>query len=208
MTESDPAATPTDTETASTPPVGTARERILRAAAEEFSEHGFSGARINRIADAAGQNKQLIYHYFDSKEGIYAAVLDEMLSSMRSATDVTSGIREIIHGNATSTGKERRAWGRMAAWEGLSGERPVTSAAQRQESIQRQIQTFMRMQQEGRFATDIDPRFALATIYAVATARYSVPQLVDFCLGQGAADSDDTMAAWADMIVRMFALRG
>jgi AcrR family transcriptional regulator len=207
MTDSDAAATPPANEP-SAAAAGTARERILRAAAEEFAEHGFSGARINRIAEAAGQNKQLIYHYFDSKEGIYAAVLGEMLTSMRSATDVTSGIREIIQGNANSTPKERRAWGRMATWEGLSGERPVTSAAQRQASIQGQVQTFMQMQQEGRFATDIDPRFALATIYAVATARYAVPQLVDFCLGQGASDSDDTMAAWADMIVRLFALRG
>jgi AcrR family transcriptional regulator len=198
----------TDSDITATPPAATARERILRAAAEEFAEHGFSGARINRIAEAAGQNKQLIYHYFDSKEGIYAAVLGEMLTSMHGATDVTSGIREIIQGSPKSTPEERRAWGRMATWEGLSGERPVTSAAQRQESIRRQIQTFMQMQQEGRFATDIDPRFALATIYAVATARYAVPQLVDFCLGQGAADSDDTMAAWADMVVRMFALRG
>jgi AcrR family transcriptional regulator len=208
MTDSDAATAAPGNDLTRRPPAETARERILRAAAEEFAEYGFSGARINRIADAAGQNKQLIYHYFDNKEGIYAAVLGEMLTSMRSATDVASGIREMIHGNANSTAKERRAWGRMATWEGLSGERPVTSAAQRQESIQRQIETFMRMQQEGRFATDIDPWFALATIYAVATARYSVPQLVDFCLGQGASDSDDTMAAWADMIVRMFALRG
>jgi AcrR family transcriptional regulator len=198
----------TNSDATAPPPAGTARERILRAAAEEFAEHGFSGARINRIADTAGQNKQLIYHYFDSKEGIYAAVLGEMLTSMHGATDVTSGIREIIQGSPKSTPEERRAWGRMATWEGLSGERPVTSAEQRQESIQRQIQTFIQMQQQGRFATEIDPRFALATIYAVATARYAVPQLVDFCLGQGAAESDDTMAAWADMIVRMFALRG
>jgi AcrR family transcriptional regulator len=198
----------TNSDATAPPPAGTARERILRAAAEEFAEHGFSGARINRIADTAGQNKQLIYHYFDSKEGIYAAVLGEMLTSMHGATDVTSGIREIIQGSPKSTPEERRAWGRMATWEGLSGERPVTSAEQRQESIQQQIQTFIQMQQQGRFATEIDPRFALATIYAVATARYAVPQLVDFCLGQGAAESDDTMAAWADMIVRMFALRG
>jgi AcrR family transcriptional regulator len=198
----------TNSDATAPPPAGTARERILRAAAEEFAEHGFSGARINRIADTAGQNKQLIYHYFDSKEGIYAAVLGEMLTSMHGATDVTSGIREIIQGSPKSTPEERRAWGRMATWEGLSGERPVTSAEQRQESIQQQIQTFIQMQQQGRFATEIDPRVALATIYAVATARYAVPQLVDFCLGQGAAESDDTMAAWADMIVRMFALRG
>ncbi|MGO4431698.1 TetR/AcrR family transcriptional regulator, partial [Streptomyces sp. MCAF7] len=71
----------TESDATTAPPALTARERILRAATEEFAEHGFSGARINRIAEAANLNKQLIYHYFDSKDGLYAAVLGEMLTS-------------------------------------------------------------------------------------------------------------------------------
>ena len=63
---------------------------------EEFAEHGFSGARINRIAEAATLNKQLIYHYFDSKDGLYAAVLGEMLTSMYDSVEATSDIRELM----------------------------------------------------------------------------------------------------------------
>ncbi|MET0828909.1 MAG: TetR family transcriptional regulator [Microbacterium sp.] len=193
----------TDRDPALSPPAPTARERILRAATEEFAEHGFSGARINRIADAAKLNKQLIYHYFDSKEGIYAAVLGEMLTSLHGAGDATFDIRGMMQ-RPIGAPENRRAWSRMIAWEGLSGERPVVSASERQESIDRQVQSIMRLQREGRVATDIDARFALATIYAVGTAPFVIPQLVDFCLGPDASESEHTLAAWADMVTRLF----
>jgi len=196
----------TDSDSVTALPALTARERILRAAMEEFAEHGFSGARVNRIAAAANLNKQLIYHYFDSKDGIYAAVLGEMLTSVHDAVDTASDIRQLIR-RQTGDPEARRAWSRMIAWEGLAGDRPVASAAERQDSIHRQVQTIMRLQREGQLAADIDPRFALATIYAVGTAPHVIPQLIDFCLGPGASDSEDTMEAWADMITRLFARR-
>jgi AcrR family transcriptional regulator len=52
------------------------RERILASAEIEFAVHGFSGARVERIAAAASVNKQLLFHYFKSKAGLYQAVSD------------------------------------------------------------------------------------------------------------------------------------
>jgi len=52
------------------------RERILASAETEFAIHGFSGARVERIATAASVNKQLLFHYFESKAGLYQAVSD------------------------------------------------------------------------------------------------------------------------------------
>jgi AcrR family transcriptional regulator len=49
------------------------RERILVAAETEFAARGVDGARIDRIAAAAGVNKQLLFHYFRSKAGLYQA---------------------------------------------------------------------------------------------------------------------------------------
>ena len=43
------------------------KEFIAKAAQAEFAEHGFSGARTDRIARLAGVNKQLIYYYYGSK---------------------------------------------------------------------------------------------------------------------------------------------
>jgi AcrR family transcriptional regulator len=50
------------------------RARLIRAAADEFAAHGIAGARVDRIAAAAASNKAQIYHYFESKQGLAAAV--------------------------------------------------------------------------------------------------------------------------------------
>ena len=51
------------------------REKILGAAERELTAFGLYGARIDRIAQGAGANKQLIYAYFESKENLYRTVL-------------------------------------------------------------------------------------------------------------------------------------
>ena len=42
--------------------------RVLKEARQAFSARGLAGARIDDIARAAGVTKQLVYHYFSSKE--------------------------------------------------------------------------------------------------------------------------------------------
>lgn len=51
--------------------------RLLKEARQAFSEKGLAGARVDDIARAAGVTKQLVYHYFSSKEQLFASVLDE-----------------------------------------------------------------------------------------------------------------------------------
>jgi TetR/AcrR family transcriptional regulator len=50
------------------------KEFIAKAAQAEFAEHGFGGARTDRIARLAGVNKQLIYYYYGSKSKLFEAV--------------------------------------------------------------------------------------------------------------------------------------
>lgn len=57
--------------------------RLLRVARQEFSEKGLAGARVDDIARAAGVTKPLVYHYFSSKEDLFACVLDESAQDMR-----------------------------------------------------------------------------------------------------------------------------
>jgi AcrR family transcriptional regulator len=47
------------------------KAEILQAARAEFAEHGIAGARIDRIAAAAGFNKALIYAYFENKDALF-----------------------------------------------------------------------------------------------------------------------------------------
>ena len=50
------------------------QQAILLVAFDEFATHGFNGASLNRIIDAAGISKGSMYYYFDSKEELYADV--------------------------------------------------------------------------------------------------------------------------------------
>jgi TetR/AcrR family transcriptional regulator len=59
------------------------RAAILRAAVKEFAEHGVAGARTDAIAQTAGVNKALLYYYFQDKERLYGAVLDQVMSGLR-----------------------------------------------------------------------------------------------------------------------------
>ncbi len=59
------------------------RRMILDAALVEFSEKGFSGARIDTIAAAAGVSKPMIYSYYGDKDDLYAAALREAYIQIR-----------------------------------------------------------------------------------------------------------------------------
>ena len=56
-------------------------ERILDAALEEFSAHGFRGATIDRIADHAGMSKPNLLYYFRRKQDMYEALIARLLET-------------------------------------------------------------------------------------------------------------------------------
>jgi TetR/AcrR family transcriptional regulator len=59
------------------------RAAILKAALHEFAAEGVAGARTDEIAQSAGVNKALLYYYFQDKESLYGAVIDDVFANMR-----------------------------------------------------------------------------------------------------------------------------
>lgn len=63
------------------------QDLILEAALDVFSVHGFRGATIDQIAEAAGMSKPNLLYYFPRKQEIYkrliAAMLDVWLAPLR-----------------------------------------------------------------------------------------------------------------------------
>lgn len=55
------------------------KRRLLDAASDEFAERGIAGARVDRIAAAAGANKALIYSYFGNKDDLFEAVFNALV---------------------------------------------------------------------------------------------------------------------------------
>src|SRR5262245_21369508 len=63
-----------------TRPARVSPDRILAAAAAEFAERGFDGARVDRIAARARVNKAMLYYHFKNKAQIYRELLRQMFS--------------------------------------------------------------------------------------------------------------------------------
>jgi TetR/AcrR family transcriptional regulator len=59
------------------------RAAIMAAAVTEFADKGYDGARVDDIALHGGVNKNLIYHHFGSKDGLFEAVLEYTYEAIR-----------------------------------------------------------------------------------------------------------------------------
>jgi AcrR family transcriptional regulator len=59
------------------------KQRIMDAATAEFARHGLGGARVDAIAERAGVNKRMLYHYFGAKDELYLAVLENAYGAIR-----------------------------------------------------------------------------------------------------------------------------
>jgi AcrR family transcriptional regulator len=65
-------------------PVAT-KKRILDAAIKEFASKGFSGARVENIAKRSKSNMRMLYHYYDNKENLYIAAIENVYQTVRLA---------------------------------------------------------------------------------------------------------------------------
>ncbi len=59
-----------------------ARRRLLDAGLELFAKDGFEGTSTRALAEKAGVNLPAIPYYFGSKEGLYRAIVDEIVQYM------------------------------------------------------------------------------------------------------------------------------
>ena len=59
-------------------------QRLLEAAMSVFAEHGFDGASTRMLVNKAGVNISAIPYYFGSKDGLYEAVIEHIISTVKS----------------------------------------------------------------------------------------------------------------------------
>ncbi|HPW55906.1 MAG: TetR/AcrR family transcriptional regulator [Thermoanaerobaculaceae bacterium] len=74
------------------------RRRLLNAAISIFNQKGYAATSVREIVEAAGVTKPALYYYFQSKEGIYLAILEEAHREFARCLEVcrqaTGGVRE------------------------------------------------------------------------------------------------------------------
>ncbi len=59
------------------------RGALLKSGLKEFSQNGFMGTRMEKVAKGAKVNIRMLYHYFGDKKGLYAAVLESAYADLR-----------------------------------------------------------------------------------------------------------------------------
>jgi TetR/AcrR family transcriptional regulator len=70
------------------PSIREGNERAILAAAEAvFAEHGFGGATMAAIAARAGVPKPNVHYYFPTKEKLYRAVIEQVLTAWLDAAN-------------------------------------------------------------------------------------------------------------------------
>lgn len=65
----------------------TLRYQLLAIAAQAFGRHGYKGATLKEIAEAAGILPGSIYHYFQSKQDLFTQVHHEGFRELNAAVD-------------------------------------------------------------------------------------------------------------------------
>jgi TetR/AcrR family transcriptional regulator, regulator of cefoperazone and chloramphenicol sensitivity len=74
--------------------VAETRRRLLDAARELFTEHGFDDVTVRDICREAKANLALVNYYFGDKLGLYLEVVNEAIASVREFNDVAMGAPE------------------------------------------------------------------------------------------------------------------
>ncbi|QLH26726.1 TetR/AcrR family transcriptional regulator [Streptomyces sp. Rer75] len=151
-------------------PVGT-RRAILAAAGTEFGAHGFDGARVVRIAEAAGVSHQLITYYFGSKRGLYEALSDQWLETampVGHTLPYAEAVRRYVYMACEDPG-----WVRT-----LTREEPGTpppAEDERAVELLKSVQDLRARQARGEFRSDLDVGAVSLAFFAASIAPVALP---------------------------------
>src|SRR5260370_1700974 len=166
--------------------------RIITAAGEEFARRGFAGARVDQIARRAGVNKQLLFYYFHSKRGLFAAVL------ARGAAEFERALAELP---ATGTGPRDKIRAALAAQFDFLASHPdlvaLLSQAGRSDArpfapaIKRLVLLLAQRQGRGHGRDDVDPHFAAAQALGLMVAYFRLQSLIHPSTPPPPADQPD-----------------
>lgn len=181
-------------------------KRLLAVSRREFAAKGLAGARVDAIAQQAGVTKQLVYHYFGSKEALFANVLDEssfdVMSELLSLDidDLEPPDAILFFLDAIFTRyKTDKCLGSLAQ-EGIRYHENHSTPANKfigmaPALVAKLDLVLKRGARRGDFKPGIDARLFLATAALITsggfTNRYSVSSIVGFC-----TTSEEGMAAW------------
>lgn len=154
------------------------RQRVLAAAECEFSRYGPAGARVDRIAAAAGANKQAIYHHFGTKDVLLATVLRQRLDALADDISMAPEHLEEYVGRLFDFHATHPELVRLILWEGLSiTGGPVVAEEARRAHYADKIEAVKRAQDAGTVDSALDPRHVVLAILSLINWSLAASQV-------------------------------
>lgn len=148
---------------------------ILRAARTEFAAYGFAGARVGSIADRAGVNKQLISYYFDSKEGLYQAILEEWHQLEARHREGAQSLEDLVVAYLRAN-HEQPELARILFWEGLSATAAGPQPPRGQPPFDADLPSVLDVQLTG-LAGELNPSFLVLALMGAVAAPTMLPHI-------------------------------
>ena len=145
------------------------KKRLLKAATSEFAEFGIAGARIDRIAEKAKTNKQMIYAYFGNKDALFDTVFSAHVNESLARVDFDVADLPVYAGNLFDHFENDPDALRLATWYRL--ERPRGAGLEAVVAITKtRLDRLRHAQSTGALPAYFDPVQLLAVIQAIATS--------------------------------------
>jgi len=165
-------------------PVAATKDRLLKAAFDEFAARGFAGARVDEIASRAGANKALIYQYYGDKEALFKQVLECKMYELGSiATDDPEHFHEAI-GDFFDFHAANPQMSKLMLWEALDfGGKPVPNEPERKKHLAQHVAEIEELQRTGFVDPEIDARQVLVTMIGMVHVWFSLPQMARMVSG-------------------------
>lgn len=146
------------------------KNRILEAATAEFSAYGLAGARVDRLAERAGANKQLIYAYFGCKEGLFDATLRSHIERLLDAVPFDPYDLPGYAGELFDFAVEHPQLIRLLRWHMLERPGELARLEQAMGSTKRKLEALAEAQTAGKVNATLPPAELLAVLIGITQA--------------------------------------
>lgn len=179
------------------------RTRLLAAARHEFAAHGIGGARVDRIAEKAGVNKERIYGHFGSKEKLFEAVVADALDEHTAALGLPTDDPAEYVGRIYDFHREHPQLLRLLTWEALYyGEEGLPDEKRRAIHYAEKVDALAKT-----LGVESDRKTATTLLALIGLAAWptAVPQLTRLILGRFAAGDADIRANLVELARKLIA---
>ena len=159
------------------------QQSLLRAAMKTVARHDIQGATVERICAEAGASRGLIAHYYDSKEALLVAALEDWFeTAIAIKRDIAldqslSAAERIQRISASSFSEPAYSWENAAAWQAFTNasrhDRAYADSIRAASLTVRRLLVPLFKQAAQDCNTRLDAEFAAKSLYALEDGLYN-----------------------------------